>query len=141
MAEAPQRRHPRTQMIETLRLWLLAFLFFPLILSLNAQTTTNRVLELDGKDSFVTFPHNIFSNLQSATIEGWVKFNTLGHFKQFFSYGMGRKLFVALGAGKSLDFHVGATRMGFRHTRSRPILSGPRGLKTCFILFQSTLSG
>jgi len=46
----------------------------------------NRVLELDGTNSAVELPPNIFSGLDQATIETWVKFRDLSN-SRFYSYG------------------------------------------------------
>src|ERR1041385_5342553 len=55
---------------------------------LHAQPTerSNRVLDLDGNDSYVELPQNIFNDLENATIEAWVKFNTDASMR-FYSYG------------------------------------------------------
>ena len=37
----------------------------------------NRVLDLDGKDSYVELPANLFTN-EVITVEGWVKWRELG---------------------------------------------------------------
>jgi len=36
-------------------------------------STTNLVLELDGTNSWVELPPNIFKDLTNATVEGWIK--------------------------------------------------------------------
>ena len=82
-----------------------------------AQTTrTERVLDLDGNDSAVQLPPNIFNSLSNATIEAWVKFHDFSG-SRFYSYGgflqdlgFGRRfppftgkdldIFVALGGGQ-----------------------------------------
>ena len=33
----------------------------------------NRVLELDGQESYVHLPGHIFDHLEEATVEAWVK--------------------------------------------------------------------
>ena len=33
----------------------------------------NRVIELDGKGSYVEIPPDLITNLQEAAVEGWVK--------------------------------------------------------------------
>jgi hypothetical protein len=45
------------------------------------------VLELDGDESYVELPSNIFAELTEATVEGWVKWNSLGHWSRFFDFG------------------------------------------------------
>jgi len=65
----------------------MAFLLFPLVSSLTAQpTSTNRVLELDGKDSYVELPANLFTN-EVVTVEGWVKWRKFGDYSRFFEFG------------------------------------------------------
>ena len=55
---------------------------------LHAQSgASNRVLELDGKGSYVELPVNIFNNLTNATVEAWVKWRWLLGGQRFFSYG------------------------------------------------------
>jgi hypothetical protein len=45
------------------------------------------VLNLDGTNSFVELPPNIFKDLTNATVEAWVKWNRLDDYQSFFSYG------------------------------------------------------
>src|ERR1041384_218244 len=47
----------------------------------------NRVLELDGKGSYVQLPPDIFNELTEATVEGWVKWERLGNWMRFFDFG------------------------------------------------------
>ena len=47
----------------------------------------NRVLELDGTNSYVRLPVEVFKNLPEATIEGWVKWERLRTHSRFFDYG------------------------------------------------------
>jgi signal transduction histidine kinase/CheY-like chemotaxis protein/ligand-binding sensor domain-containing protein/protocatechuate 3,4-dioxygenase beta subunit len=59
----------------------------PLISSLNAQSitttdTTNHVLDLDGTNSWVELPPNLFTN-QVVTVEGWVKWRAFGSYSRF----------------------------------------------------------
>ncbi|MBM3840643.1 MAG: LamG domain-containing protein [Verrucomicrobia bacterium] len=42
----------------------------------TASTRTQRVLDLDGKGSYVALPPHIFTNLSTATVEGWVKWRS-----------------------------------------------------------------
>ena len=67
-------------------LFLLSSFAWPL----HAQSTTNRVLELDGKGSYVELPSDIFNDLTEATVEGWVKWDQFGQwsrFSRFFDFG------------------------------------------------------
>ena len=54
---------------------------------LRSQPATNLVLELDGKNSYVQLPSNIFNELDEATVEGWVKWDRLGMWMRFFDFG------------------------------------------------------
>jgi len=55
--------------------------------SVDAQITTNHVLELDGKGSYVELPPDLVTNLDEATVEGWVKWDKLGNHSRFFDFG------------------------------------------------------
>ena len=47
----------------------------------------NRVLELDGDGSYVELPPNVFTNLDEATVEGWIKWHRFGTHSRFFDLG------------------------------------------------------
>src|SRR6185436_17716165 len=47
----------------------------------------NRVLQLDGKDSYVQLPSDVFNELTEATVEGWVKWVRFGTWTRFFDFG------------------------------------------------------
>jgi signal transduction histidine kinase len=51
------------------------------------DATNNYVLELDGHGSYVELPANIFSGLEEATVEGWVRWNRIGNWMRFFDFG------------------------------------------------------
>jgi hypothetical protein len=88
MTDSRQQRNARTRVIECLLSWLMAFLLFPLVSSLDAQTATNHVLELDGTGGYVELPPNIFNDLDEATVEAWVRWDDFsGSFKRVFDYG------------------------------------------------------
>ncbi len=55
-----------------------------LALPLAAQ---NRVLDLDGQESYVQLPGHIFDDLEEATVEAWVKYDEWGYFSQWFAFG------------------------------------------------------
>jgi signal transduction histidine kinase/CheY-like chemotaxis protein/ligand-binding sensor domain-containing protein len=46
-----------------------------------------KVLDLDGKDSYVELPPGIFTNLTQGTVEAWVKWRSSTSFQRFFSFG------------------------------------------------------
>ena len=60
-----------------------------LLLAALTGAAQTRVLELDGTNSFVELPPNIFNNLEQATIEMWVKWERLGGpgWNRAFNYG------------------------------------------------------
>ena len=64
-------------------------LFLAPIATAHAQpaSATNRVLELDGANSYVELPPNAFSQLTDATIEGWVKWDRFALNTRFFDFG------------------------------------------------------
>ena len=49
--------------------------------------TTNHVLSLDGDNSYVELPSNIFAHLTEATVEGRVKWQALRFWSRFFDFG------------------------------------------------------
>ena len=69
----------------------------------------SRVLVLDGADSEVQFPPDLFSTLKSTTVEGWVKWSKIENYQQFFSYGLEgtRKIFLAAEGSSQLQFYIG----------------------------------
>ena len=50
-----------------------------------AQSQVWKVLDLDGKDSCVQLPPNLFSN-EVVTVEGWVKWRSFGLYSRFFEF-------------------------------------------------------
>ncbi len=49
----------------------------------------NRVLELDGKGSYVELPPRIFDSLEEATVEAWVQWGDFPYYAQWYGYGSG----------------------------------------------------
>ncbi|MEW6158965.1 MAG: two-component regulator propeller domain-containing protein [Verrucomicrobiota bacterium] len=47
----------------------------------------NRVLDLDGTNSYVELPPNIFNDLTEATVEGWIKWDRFKEYARFFDFG------------------------------------------------------
>ena len=114
-------------------------------------TLPNRVLELDGKESYVELPANILNDLTAATVEVWVKCSTNSSGPRFFSYGqllhdMGLEAYVR-GTEDNLGFGPGTLRFflqdaeaGFRGLQAGSLVregewfhvaavSGPQGMK------------
>ena len=68
--------------------WVVCSLFLRLA-SAQTNDTPNRTLMLDGVDSYLELPSNIFNRLNETTIEVWVKWNRLGNagWNRVFNYG------------------------------------------------------
>ena len=74
--------------------------YYPLLVALSllvtsavqaADSAPNRVLRLDGEGDYVQLPSHIFDDLEQATIEAWVKWESFGWYEQWFGYGSGAK--------------------------------------------------
>ena len=68
----------------------------------------NRVLELDGTNSYVAMPAHIFNDLTDATVEGWVKYDRCDRNARVFSFGRENQ-FMTVGIHKGssiLRFHM-----------------------------------
>jgi signal transduction histidine kinase/ligand-binding sensor domain-containing protein/DNA-binding response OmpR family regulator/protocatechuate 3,4-dioxygenase beta subunit len=74
------------------------------VCQLSAQpAATNRVLNLDGTNSYVELPPHILDGLKEATIEGWVKWRRFDNWPRFFTFGKGEHrvgLMAAFGANQ-----------------------------------------
>src|SRR5579871_4518894 len=64
----------------------LAFLLGLLTCGLLAQGQTN-VLVLDGRTGYIELPPKMFEGLHEATVEGWMKWRSFGHWYRFWDYG------------------------------------------------------
>ena len=69
---------------------------------------TNRVLHLDGTNSFVQLPPNIFDSLTQATVEGWVKFDRTRINDRFFDFGDRNRETYVRTDGPQLNFLITA---------------------------------
>ena len=85
-------------------------LILPLILLIFAAAAVaqNRVLQLDGDGDYVELPPNIFNDLDEATIEGWVKWESFGTFSRFFEFGKRERAMVVdhYRNGTTLQFYI-----------------------------------
>ena len=63
------------------------YFLLSLFLLSNSALAQNRVLELDGQESYVQLPGGIFDSLEDATVEAWVKWEEWGYFSQWFAFG------------------------------------------------------
>ena len=65
------------------------FLLLSILILSNSALAQNRVLELDGQESYVQLPGYIFDGLEAATVEAWVKWEEWSSFSQWFAFGTG----------------------------------------------------
>ena len=68
--------------------------------------TPDWVLELDGTNSYVELPPNIFSNLTEATVEGWVKWQRFEGDSRFFDFGTAWQTMTVNQAGTNGDLRL-----------------------------------
>ncbi len=135
----PARRSlPGFRLLGALLLLLLS------VCGLRAQpAATNRVLDLDGTNSFVELPPGIFTNLTEATVEGWVKWSSFGSYSRFFDFGKrGQSMAVYnLATANSLAFEISQSDYATMEQAVTPgflipgewvhvaAVSGPSGMK------------
>ncbi|MBI3414119.1 MAG: response regulator [Verrucomicrobia bacterium] len=103
--------------------WLLVAIACLGFVSARAQ---NRVLELDGKDSYVELPPNIFNGLDEATVEGWMKWQSLEYYSRFFDLGTNWQTMAVTISGSTtqLDFELWAPA-NFQHIVRAPSMVRP----------------
>ncbi|MEW6158562.1 MAG: LamG-like jellyroll fold domain-containing protein, partial [Verrucomicrobiota bacterium] len=114
------------------------------LLLLPSGAAQNRVLELDGDGDYVEFPPSIFSDLNAATVEGWVKWGTFSRWSRFFDFGAAwnNMAITHVEEGPDLDFGITWNRE-FNSIRCPNLLrieqwchiaavSGPEGMKLYF---------
>jgi signal transduction histidine kinase/CheY-like chemotaxis protein/ligand-binding sensor domain-containing protein len=69
-----------------------ALLLFPALLPAQAPSG---VLKLNGNSSYIELPSTIFDSLTQATVEGWVKWDSLSSSRRFFDFGdRNREMYV-----------------------------------------------
>ncbi len=81
------------------------------------QPATNHVLLLDGTNSYLELPPNIFNDLDDATVEVWVKWERLGGpgWNRVFNYGSaGHDLSIVTKDSDTLWFVVVDANHGFQ---------------------------
>ena len=127
---------------------LLLLLIWPR--TLFSQTASlNRVLQLDGTNSFVELPPNIFDTLTQATVEGWIKWDRARANERLFDFGDRNAEIYVRADGTQVNALVAArdgTRhrievAGILHTNEwchLALVTGPGGAK---LFFNGTLVG
>jgi hypothetical protein len=63
---------------------------------------SERILQLDGTNSYVELPPHILDGLKEATIKGWVKWRRFDNWPRFFTFGTGENR-VGLMAGNNTN--------------------------------------
>jgi hypothetical protein len=84
MLDLLQQRRASTRTI-CLVIWLMGLHVLSSISSLNAQTTTRRVLDLDGINACVILPSDMITN-EVVTVEGWFKWRSFGAYSRLFDF-------------------------------------------------------
>jgi signal transduction histidine kinase/DNA-binding response OmpR family regulator/ligand-binding sensor domain-containing protein len=114
----------------------------------NTPVVAGKVLQLDGNGSHVKLPSDIFNDLTEATVEGWVKWNTLRYFSRFFDFGNTFNSIRVANRRVSGTLHIGVDRPPFTNASQlslglprliRPqewchvaLVTGPQGLRVHF---------
>jgi signal transduction histidine kinase/CheY-like chemotaxis protein/ligand-binding sensor domain-containing protein/protocatechuate 3,4-dioxygenase beta subunit len=85
------------------------------------SAATNRVLQLDGTNSYVALPPGFFAGLQAATVEGWVRWDSFRGNSHFFEFeGARTSLYLDnLGEGGGLGLVFSRTRGAAMRTSPR----------------------
>ena len=73
---------------------------------LTSAATTNQVLQLDGNDSYVELPPDLFNDLEEATVEGWVRWESFRDNSHFFEFGDDQHGVVVYNSGTTSDLAV-----------------------------------
>ena len=69
------------------RMRLINYIFLISLCLAHPLAAQNRVLDLDGEQSYVQLPGHIFDDLEEATVEAWVKWDSWDYFSQWFAFG------------------------------------------------------
>ncbi len=101
MMEPPQRRKARACVIEC----LLACALLPQLSNISAQPAVDRILDLDGTNSYVELPEKLFTN-EVITMEGWVKWRAFGAYSRFFEFSDAALMIGVLNYAESADLEV-----------------------------------
>jgi signal transduction histidine kinase/ligand-binding sensor domain-containing protein/CheY-like chemotaxis protein/protocatechuate 3,4-dioxygenase beta subunit len=101
----------------------------------------DHVLQLDGTNSFVELPPEIFKELTNATVEGWVKWDRFGVRTRFFDFGrVNQTMLLSADLGGDLRFFQHKTFEDAQSIQVRQVLragewnhiaavSGSKGMK------------
>lgn len=97
-------------------------------LTVGTGHAQNRVLQLDGEGDYVQLPSDIFSGLNEATVEAWIKWDAFGSFSQPWGFGSGQTWNVmALNnqlRSNTLQFFIYEDEETATHSRTRCIRPG-----------------
>jgi hypothetical protein len=93
----------------------------PLTLPAQPAVATQRVLELDGNNSYVQLPDDIFHEFTEGTVEAWIYPNHWDSYQRFFNFG-GYQYDMGMGrlySGQALQFFVSDISAGGEETNLR----------------------
>ena len=83
----------------------------PVVCQQSITTESNRVLDLDGDDSYLELPPRIFDRLEESTIEVWVRWFDLHHMADIFDFGRdGTEMLLATRGYGELEFKFNVRR-------------------------------
>lgn len=85
-----------------------------------AVQSSNHVLELDGKDSFVELPDELLANLDTFTVEGWIRWRSFQMHSRFFDFVCKDGGIVLKNAVTSPDLDLADYSGGQRRQRQGP---------------------
>jgi len=102
-----------------------------------------RVLQLDGTNSYIELPPNIFANLTQATVEVWAKWDAFQSFSRVFEFGANMQGMSLINHGNSADlrFNLYPEFAGQLAPELRPQVRVNNLLKTNEWIHLATVSG
>ncbi len=94
-----------------LAILLMVFNGIPVVCQQSITIESNRVLDLDGDDSYLELPPRIFDRLEESTIEVWVRWFDLHHMADIFDFGRdGTEMLLATRGYGELEFKFNVRR-------------------------------
>ena len=119
-------------------------LFLSLAAPLHAQPAAiNRVLALDGKESYVELPPNVFTNLTEATVEVWAKWDSFLMHSRIFEFGAPRQSMILFNSLRKSDlqFALNPQQDASRNPSAQNLIGVNDLLRTSEWIHVAALSG
>src|SRR5436190_8913849 len=138
---------PKSFVLRVCAVLMALILSLQVSLAQNTAAFTNRALKLDGTNSYLELPPNIFTNLTEATVEAWVRWAEFPAFARVFEFGAGYNSVSLFNHNSTADLRFNiypryakdnpkymftATAKGLLHTNEwihLATVSGPGGMK------------